>query len=254
MPKRPPQINIRVPDKLKEILHSLAESNGRSVNSEIVSRLEKSLEDKEGPTSSKLSEVALTLKTVANELHESTLKTQLASQAFFFEKEKVSKIKFNLLPAILAGKVNRIQGSHSPGSDKERVLAVINAATKIDRINFFVSDGTGNYSALSIAIFCDDYTFISDCCIMTVERRPREREVLELFQELEFLGFLDAAEFSITRVKQTRDLPVDQAIEELEQYETKPVRSNIYEFLSLFFREPEQVKPDWFVDEWKKLN
>lgn len=254
MSKRPPQINIRVPDKLKEILHDLAESNGRSVNSEIVSRLEKSLESKEDSTGSKLNEAALTLKTVANELHESTLKTQLASQAFFAEKEKISKIKVNLLPAILIGRANRIQGSHSPGNDKERILAVINTVTKIDKINLFVRAGSGNYSALSIAIFCGDYTFLSDCCIMTVERRPREREVLEFFQELELLGLLDAAEFAVTRTKQTRDLPVEKAIEELEQYETKPVRSSIYEFLSLFFSEPDKVKPNWFIEEWEKLN
>lgn len=43
MTARPPQINVRVPTELKEQIHKAAELNGRSVNSEIVNRLEQSL-------------------------------------------------------------------------------------------------------------------------------------------------------------------------------------------------------------------
>jgi hypothetical protein len=42
--KRNPQINIRLPEELKEKLHNKALENERSVNFEVVERLQKSLE------------------------------------------------------------------------------------------------------------------------------------------------------------------------------------------------------------------
>ena len=43
MARRDPQINVRVPEELKDKLHQSAAESGRSVNSEIVTRLELSL-------------------------------------------------------------------------------------------------------------------------------------------------------------------------------------------------------------------
>lgn len=51
MARTDPQINIRVPAKLKKELELLAIQNGRSLNAEVVLRLENSIpvkEDKEG--------------------------------------------------------------------------------------------------------------------------------------------------------------------------------------------------------------
>lgn len=47
MSTRPPQINIRISEKTKLALHQKAEENDRSVNAEIVARLQKSLEDED---------------------------------------------------------------------------------------------------------------------------------------------------------------------------------------------------------------
>ena len=43
MTARNPQINIRLPEELKQMVHDRAEKNGRSVNSEIVGIIEKAV-------------------------------------------------------------------------------------------------------------------------------------------------------------------------------------------------------------------
>lgn len=40
MTKRDPQINVRLPQELKEKLHQLAEKNKRSVNTEVIAAIE----------------------------------------------------------------------------------------------------------------------------------------------------------------------------------------------------------------------
>ena len=49
MSKRPPQINVRVPEELKQKLHEAAANNERSVNSEIVHRIEMSFVENLNP-------------------------------------------------------------------------------------------------------------------------------------------------------------------------------------------------------------
>ena len=43
MTKRNPQINVRLPEELKQMVHDRAEKNGRSVNSEIVEIIERAI-------------------------------------------------------------------------------------------------------------------------------------------------------------------------------------------------------------------
>ncbi|MBJ9817977.1 Arc family DNA-binding protein [Citrobacter koseri] len=43
MTKRDPQINVRLPQELKEKLHQLAEKNKRSVNTEVIAAIELAL-------------------------------------------------------------------------------------------------------------------------------------------------------------------------------------------------------------------
>ncbi|QUX96604.1 hypothetical protein C0J08_14885 [Marinomonas sp. CT5] len=43
MTKRNPQINVRLPEELKQMVHDRAEKNGRSVNSEIVEIIERAV-------------------------------------------------------------------------------------------------------------------------------------------------------------------------------------------------------------------
>ena len=248
------QFKVRLNELLHGKIKSAAEKNSQSVNTEIVTRLENSLyEEDEGK--SKSDEITRRLKEYQAE--------HLSNAAVLFESltEKMSDIASKadtlhryILPAICQSNLIRLNSSGTTHGDKELLTAFAVSFPQSKRVLIAVRDGNSNYSALTAVFYSKNYTFIADATPMTVERLPREREVLELLQDLDERGLLDVAEFAITRVKQTRDLPVEQAIEELEQYETKPVRSNIYEFLSLFFREPEQVKPDWFVDEWKKLN
>lgn len=44
-PYKNPQINLRIPEELKIKIQEMADKNGRSMNSEIIDRLEKSLEN-----------------------------------------------------------------------------------------------------------------------------------------------------------------------------------------------------------------
>ncbi|MGO2478892.1 MAG: Arc family DNA-binding protein [Pseudoalteromonas sp.] len=248
------QFKVRLDESLHGKIKSAADKNNQSVNAEIVTRLESSLyEENEGKL--KNDEITKRLREYQKE--------HLSNAATLFESlteqvkgvvSKADTLHRYILPAICQSSSIRLNSSGTTHGDKEQLAAFAVSFPQSKRVLIAVRDGNSNYSALTAVFYSENYTFIADQTVMTVERSPREREVFELFQDLDERGLLDVAEFAVTRVKQTRDLPVDQAIEELEQYETKPVRSNIYEFLSLFFREPEQVKPDWFVDEWKKLN
>lgn len=248
------QFKVRLDELLHGKIKAAADKNNQSVNTEIVTRLENSLyEENEGK--SKSDEITSRLR----EYQKEQLSNATALFASLTEQVKGAASKADtlhryILPAICQSSSIRLNSSGTTYGDKEQLAAFAASFSQSKRVLITVRDGNSNYSALTVVFYSENYTFIADQTVMTVERLPREREVLDLSQDLDERGLLDVAEFAITRVKQTRDLTADQAIEELEQYETKPVRSNIYEFLSLFFREPEQVKPDWFVDEWKKLN
>lgn len=246
------QFKVRLDELLHGKIKSAADKNNQSVNAEIVSRLEKSVNDEE-----KLDD-----KAKANDLAE-LQKKQLNHVTSMFNSltrqlndalKRSDNLHEHLIPAICPSKLIRLHSTGTTYGDKDQVIAFIRTFTKTKRVLLSVRDGYANHSALTITIFSGEYVFTADQSPMTVERQPREEEVLELFKELELRGLLDVAEFAISRTRKTFELPVDEALAEQEKHETKPIRKNIYEFLSLFFREPEKVKPDWFVDEWKKLN
>lgn len=241
-----PQFKLRFPAELKTELQNKAKINKRPLNSEIISRLEESL-SYEATNAKQNNDMAKKLE----DLQRSFLPLARKAERGLKKNEEFNKY---LLPAVCSSKTVRLNSTGTTYGDKHQLMAFASNFPKAKRVLFGIRDSHLNHSALTVAIFDDEHTFVADSTPMTVERQPRENEVFDLLFMLDVRGLLDVAEFAVTRVKQTRNLPVDQAIEELEQYETKPVRSNIYEFLSLFFREPEQVKPDWFVDEWKKLN
>ncbi|ASM53705.1 hypothetical protein PNIG_a1558 [Pseudoalteromonas nigrifaciens] len=243
-----------MPSHLKEELHKKSSLNGRSLNAEIVSRLEKSVDEE----ANKIEHVNIDLleqlqaaldqrQALGNQVH--TMQERLGGLSIL-----LSNLNHHVIPALCQAKNTRLGSAGTTYGDKDRLCAFVNGFFGASGIVFYIRDGHSNHSALTVLLKGDTNNFLADATSMTVERLPREREVLELFQELDERGLLDVAEFATTRVKQTRDLPVEQAIEELEQYKTKPVRSNIYEFLSLFFSEPDKVKSKWFVEEWKKLN
>ncbi|GEN40698.1 Arc family DNA-binding protein [Pseudoalteromonas nigrifaciens] len=245
---------VRMPSHLKEELHKKSSLNGRSLNAEIVSRLEKSVDEE----ANKIEHVNIDLleqlqaaldqrQALGNQVH--TMQERLGGLSIL-----LSNLNHHVIPALCQAKNTRLGSAGTTYGDKDRLCAFVNGFFGASGIVFYIRDGHSNHSALTVLLKGDTNNFLADATSMTVERLPREREVLELFQELDERGLLDVAEFATTRVKQTRDLPVEQAIEELEQYKTKPVRSNIYEFLSLFFSEPDKVKSKWFVEEWKKLN
>lgn len=254
MLKRPPQINVRVSEELKEALHDAANVNSRSVNSEIVSRLEKSFGDESIDADSGGNGLA-------KQLQDSLLKQQrlidahrTMTEQMQFMADKYSSLVRHVLPAICESEVVRLQRTFTTYGDKDRLIAFFKAIPDISRILVAVRDGHSNYSAMTFVIYNESHIFIADAIPMTVERLPREAEVLELFEELDRVGLLDVTECILSRVEQTKDLIPEKAVNTLENNDSRPIRGNIYEFLSLFFREPEKVKPDWFVDEWKKLN
>lgn len=252
MSKRPPQINIRVPEDLKDKLHNAANESGRSVNSEIVARLEKSLvcspdESQNTNLTEKLHESIADQQLLAQKL-------QTAQELLGHASKSLNNVNYHVIPGICDSKTIRIISAGSTYSDTDRLATFFYIVNPINKIGFYVRDGRFNNGALTIVLYSEESIYIADGTPLTVERPPREREVYDLLADLDFKGLLDVAEFAVTRIDQTKDLPVEQALEELEQYETKPVRSNIYEFLSLFFPEPEKVKPDWFIDGWKELN
>lgn len=245
---------LRMPSHIKEELQNKSNLNGRSLNAEVVSRLEKSLDDEVNKNKIVNVDLLEQLQTALDQRQDlgdqvHTMQERLGGLSIL-----LSNLNHHVIPALCQTKNTRLASAGTTNGDKDRLCAFINGFFSASEIVFYIRDGHPNHSALTVLLKGDTNNFLADATPMTVERLPREREVLDLFQDLDERGLLDVAEFATTRVKQTRDLPVEQAIEELEQYETKPVRSNVYEFLSLFFREPEKVKPDWFVDEWKKLN
>ncbi|WP_417669368.1 Arc family DNA-binding protein [Pseudoalteromonas tetraodonis] len=251
---QPRSYSLRMPEEVRCYIEDVAKQNARSVNAEIITRLEDSIH-KDTTNNIPVNVDLLEQLQIALEQRQAlgaqvhTMQERLGGLSIL-----LSNLNHHVIPALCQTKNTRLASAGTTYGDKDRLCAFINGFFSASEIVFYIRDGHSNHSALTVLLKGDANNFLADATPMTVERLPREREVLELFQDLDERGLLDVAEFAVTRVKQTRDLPVDQAIEELEQYETKPVRSNVYEFLSLFFREPEKVKPDWFVDEWKKLN
>lgn len=251
---QPRSYSLRMPEEVRCYIEDVAKQNARSVNAKIITRLEDSIH-KDTTNNIPVNVDLLEQLQIALEQRQAlgaqvhTMQERLGGLSIL-----LSNLNHHVIPALCQTKNTRLASAGTTYGDKDRLCAFINGFFSASEIVFYIRDGHSNHSALTVLLKGDTNNFLADATPMTVERLPREREVLELFQDLDERGLLDVAEFAVTRVKQTRDLTVDQAIEELEQYETKPVRSNIYEFLSLFFREPEKVKPDWFVDEWKKLN
>jgi len=78
MTVRNPQINIRVPPELKNRLHELAEENESSVNSEIVSRLERSILAETPITEPVTAEEALMLSNAAAVINKSIFISKVA--------------------------------------------------------------------------------------------------------------------------------------------------------------------------------
>lgn len=231
MSKRPPQINVRVPESLKEELHNIASINGRSVNSEIVARLEKSFD--EDRLESKVVDNDL-----AKQLHESLQKQQslinahrIMTEQMQFMSGKYHSLVRHVLPAICESEVVRLQRTFTTYGDKDRLITFFKAIPDISRVLVAVRDGRSNHSAMTFVIYCKSYTFIADATPMTVERLPREAEVLELFEELDKIGLLDVTECILSRVEQTKDLVPEKAMKTLENNDSLPIRG---EYLRIF--------------------
>ena len=154
---------------------------------------------------------------------------------------KISSRQMGLLDALVFEQ--RFMRLRRPGSTHEAIdqlLTCIATLNRIQSVVLAVRNGDANHSALSVVIKTDQLTLVSDETLLTVERPPRESEVRDFIQSLDSLGLLDGpTRFQTQRVPPSNNLSAEEASKALESGELKPLGlETLQEFLALFHPRP----------------
>ena len=250
-----PPYSLRMTAELREMLESAAKKKKRSLNAEIITRLEctelldremRNRTDGDYDYSDVLSWIASLESENREHLEEleeyrrnpTVLEGADIVQAIM---AKISSRQMGLLDALVFEQ--RFMRLRRPGSTHEAIdqlLTCIATLNRIQSVVLAVRDGDANHSALSVVIKTDQLTLVSDETLLTVERPPRESEVRDFIQSLDSLGLLDGpTRFQTLRVTPSNHLSAEAASKALESGELKPLGlETLQEFLALFHPKP----------------
>lgn len=250
-----PPYSLRMTAELREMLESAAKKKKRSLNAEIITRLEYTeLLDREMRNRTEgdydYSDVLSWIASLESENREhleeleeyrrnpTVLEGADIVQAIM---AKISSRQMGLLDALVFEQ--RFMRLRRPGSTHEAIdqlLTCIATLNRIQSVVLAVRNGDANHSALSVVIKTDQLTLVSDETLLTVERPPRESEVRDFIQSLDSLGLLDGpTRFQTQRVPPSNNLSAEEASKALESGELKPLGlETLQEFLALFHPRP----------------
>jgi hypothetical protein len=119
---------------------------------------------------------------------------------------------------------------------------------------FAIRDGDINDSATSVLIVAETGSLLFDKPTLTVERRPRELEVIELFEQINELGLLDATRYLPHRIKSTSKLPADEVARIFVNAVLEPVFPDWRGFLAMYNKDMTRYSSGIHADEyWDRL-
>lgn len=145
-----------------------------------------------------------------------------------------------VLPILGVGSPHRIRHQGSTYGALEDLLDLIRNAGNIGEVWLAVREGEYNHSALTLVMSIDKFILLADTTLLTIERRARETEVQDLTLNLDKLGLLDGAtSFLGNRVQKTGELSPKDAVTYLANQSRVPLTRNSFpEFLNLFLERP----------------
>lgn len=211
------RITLRIPKDLHSKLTDAADETSKSMNAEIIARLERSFRREPSSYAPSWAAEEISKRIVDRDLR-------------FIDTLELGKI----------GNVVRLRPRMSTHEAIDQLLVCLATLENITSVTLAVRDGYANHSALSVVIHSEKTTFVADSTPLTVERPPRESEVRDLIWALDIRGLLGGAtRFRIQRAPQTSDLPELQAAEAIEGGELAPLGyKTLPEFLALFHEKP----------------
>lgn len=211
------RITLRIPKDLHSKLSDAADETSKSMNAEIIARLEDSF----APA------------------HDSRASTWAAEEI----SKRISDRDLRFIDSLELGKIGhtvRFRPRMSTHEAIDQLLVCLATLENITAVTLAVRDGYANHSALSVVIHTEETTLLADSTPLTVERPPRESEVRDLIWALDIRGLLGGAtRFRSQRISQTSDLPEPQAAEAIEDGELTPLGyKTLPAFLNLFHEKP----------------
>lgn len=211
------RITLRIPKDLHTKLSDAADETSKSMNAEIIARLERSF--RRGPS-------GYAPSWAAEEISKRIVDRDLR----FIDTLELSKV----------GSVVRLRPRMSTYEALDQLLVCLATLENITAVTLAVRDGYANHSALTVVIHTEETTLVADSTPLTVERPPRESEVRDLIWALDIRGLLGGAtSFRTQRIPQTSGLPEQQAAEAIEGGELTPLGyKTLLEFLNLFHEKP----------------
>lgn len=255
MSREDSQFKLRMPADLRDTIEQAARKNRRSLNAEIISRLEfTELLDREmgsrtngdyghNDAVSWIASLESDNQELRDEVMEFRQNPTIVEGGDIVEAimSKISSRQMGLLDALQFDQ--RFIRLKHPGSTHEAIdqlLTCIATLNGIQSVFMGVRDGDGNYSALSVVIETQQLTLVSDETLLTVERPPRESEIRDLLQSLDAMGLLDGpTRFHTERIQPTAGLSPKDAAGRLSngQLQTLSLQS-LPDFLALFHPSP----------------
>ncbi|QGW22914.1 Arc family DNA-binding protein [Stutzerimonas degradans] len=211
------RITLRIPKDLHSKLSDAADETSKSMNAEIISRLEDSFASPHGQRALTWSAEEISKRIIDRDLR-------------FIDTLHLDDV----------GNVVRFRPRMSTHEAIDQLLICLATLETITAVTLAVRDGYANHSALSVVIHTNQITLVADSTPLTVERPPRESEVRDLIWALDIRGLLSGAtRFRTQRISQTSDLPEQQAVEAIEGGELTPLGyKTLLEFLNLFHEKP----------------
>lgn len=209
------RITLRIPKDLHLKLSDAADETSKSMNAEIIARLEESFR----PRYRGMPSVA---------------------DLIYSKMQDPNTTLWDAIDLSEKGNVFRLRNNLTTYDATDHLLACIASPMEIKSVVLAVRDGEANHSALSVAIYSNNLTLLADATPLTVERPPRESEVRDLIWSLDLKRLLDGPTlFRTRRVDQTQHLPVEQALEIINSGELRRLGAeSLSEFLALFHKAP----------------
>lgn len=131
-----------------------------------------------------------------------------------------------------------------------KVIEGVKSAKGVKRVIFAARDGELNESATSILIVAESGSLLFDQTLLTVERRPRELELVDIFSVLKDRGLLGLTRYIPRRVKETSKRPSSEVADEMVNTALEPVFPDWQGFLSIYSKDLKRYGPGIYADEY----
>lgn len=170
----------------------------------------------------------------------------IASKPFANAPTPPDTIQFNQFVSF----VERVNVPATTYGAADKVIERIKSAKGIKLVIFAVRDGMLNNSATSILIVAESGSLLFDQTLLTVERRQRELELVNIFSILKEKGLLGSTRYVPFRVEETSTRPSDEVAKEMVNRPLESVFPDWQGFLAMYSKELNRYGSGIFADEY----